>query len=153
AADLRSVVGVRVGLNSGEVVVRSVGSDLRMDYTAVGQMTHLAARMEQMASPGSILMTVHTARLVEGFAQLRSLGLRAVKGLDAPLEIFELLGVGQARSRLQVAAARGLTAFVGRGAEMQQIEMASARAARGRGQVVAVIGEAGLGKSRLLWEF
>src|SRR5213078_3975025 len=111
-------VRIRVGLNSGEVVVRSIGSDLHMDYTAVGQTTHLAARMEQMADPGAILLTTDTLHLAEGFIQVRSLGAVAVKGLAAPAEIFELTGASAVRSRLQAAAARGLTTFVGRDTEM-----------------------------------
>src|SRR5207248_414136 len=107
-------VQIRVGLNSGEVVVRAIGSDLRMDYTAVGQTTHLAARMEQTALPGSILMAPATLRLAEGYLQVKALGAVPIKGLEEPVEVYEVLGVGLARSRLQAAAARGLTRFVGR---------------------------------------
>src|SRR5881628_633466 len=107
-------ISIRVGLNSGDVVVRSIGSDLYMDYSAVGQTTHLAARMEQAARPGSILLTVQTLRLAEGFVEVRSLGPIAVKGLSEPVEAFELHGAGAARTRLQAAAARGLTPLVGR---------------------------------------
>ncbi|HEY3068017.1 MAG TPA: adenylate/guanylate cyclase domain-containing protein [Methylomirabilota bacterium] len=157
AEDVRKVDGVpiriRVGLNSGEVVVRSIGSDLRMDYTAVGQTTHLAARMEQAATPGSILITVDTVRLVEGFVEVRSLGLVNVKGLGGSVDIFELVGAGAVRSRLQAAAARGLTRFLGRDAEVEQLQKARDFAAAGHGQIVAVVGDAGVGKSRLLWEF
>jgi len=104
---------IRIGLNSGEVVVRSIGSDLRMDYTAVGQTTHLAARMEQLATPGTVRLTGETVRLAEGYVEVRSLGPIPVKGLADPVEIFELTGAGQARTRLQAAALRGLTRFVG----------------------------------------
>src|SRR5262245_14205199 len=97
------VISIRVGLNSGEVVVRSIGSDLDMDYTAVGQTTHLAARMEQAAMPGSILATAGTAALVSGYAVLEPLGPMRVKGLDEPIDVFEISRAGQARSRLQVA--------------------------------------------------
>src|SRR5439155_3010655 len=100
---------IRVGLNSGEVVVRSIGSDLRMDYTAVGQTTHLAARMEQLAMPGSILLAPDTLQLAEGYVQVRALGPMQVKGLSEPVETYELVAAGTARSRLQAAAARGLT--------------------------------------------
>src|SRR5262249_18461024 len=103
------LVQIRVGLNSGEVVLRSIGSDLRMDYTAVGQTTHLAARMEQLAAPGSILLAPETLHLVEGYVQVKALGPMQVKGLDAPVEVYELVGLGGARSRLQATAARGLT--------------------------------------------
>ncbi len=146
-------IQIRVGMNSGEVVVRSIGSDLRMDYTAVGQTTHLAARMEQMARPGAILVTAGTLRLAEGFVAVQPLGMRPVKGLTAPVEVFELAGASNARSRLHAAAARGLTRFVGREAELAQLDHALERAHGGAGQVVAVIGEPGVGKSRLFWEF
>src|SRR5688572_24596685 len=108
------VIQIRVGLNSGEVVVRSIGSDLRMDYTAVGQTTHLAARMEQLATAGTVLLAPDTLQLAEGYVQVQSLGPMAVKGLSAPIEVYEVLGAGATRSRLQAAAARGLTKFVGR---------------------------------------
>ena len=114
-------IHIRVGLNAGEVVVRSIGSDLHMDYTAVGQTTHLAARMEQMAMPGSILITADVLRLAEGY--------------------------------VQVAAVRGFTRFVGRDAELQTLNRALERAGAGQGQVMAVIGEPGVGKSRLFWQF
>ncbi len=144
---------IRVGLNSGEVVVRAIGSDLHMDYTAVGQTTHLAARMEQMAKPGSALVTGETLKLAEGYVQVRSLGAVTVKGLAIPTEVYELTGIAPARSRLQVSAARGLTRFVGRESELQMVAQALERAAAGHGQAVAVVGEAGVGKSRLAWEF
>ena len=146
-------VQIRVGLNSGEVVVRAIGSDLHMDYTAVGQTTHLAARMEQLARPGTALLTADTLRLVEGYVEVTPLGPVPVKGLLEPVEIYELLRAGVVRSRLQAAVARGLTRFVGRDAELEQLRQALARAGAGRGQVVAGVGEAGVGKSRLFYEF
>src|SRR2546428_8064638 len=145
-------VQIRVGLNSGEVVVRSIGSDLHMDYTAVRQTTHLAARMEQMATPGSVLTTLDTLRLAEGYVETRPLGPMSVKGLDAPLEVFEVMGAGAARSRLQASARRGLSRFVGRATELEQLREALGRAEGGRGQVIAVEGEPGVGKSRLVHE-
>jgi class 3 adenylate cyclase/tetratricopeptide (TPR) repeat protein len=145
-------VQIRVGLNSGEVVVRSVGSDLRMDYTAVGQTTHLAARMEQLATPGTIRLTADTLGLAEGFVQVTPLGPVPIKGLGEPVEVFELVGAGAARTRLEAAVRRGLTRFVGRSAELDQLHEALYRASQGRGQVVAVVGEPGVGKSRLFWE-
>jgi class 3 adenylate cyclase/tetratricopeptide (TPR) repeat protein len=145
-------VQIRVGVNSGEVVVRSIGSDLRMDYTAVGQTTHLAARMEQLAAPGSIRLTADTLQLAEGFVQVTPLGPVPIKGLGEPVEVFELVGAGAARTRLEAAARRGLTRFVGRNAELEQLRDALDRASLGRGQVVAVVGEPGVGKSRLFWE-
>src|SRR3712207_6366850 len=114
-------VQIRVGLNSGEVVVRSIGSDLRMDYTAVGQTTHLAARMEQLAAPGTILLAPDTLRLAEGYVQVRALGPVQVKGLGDPVAVYELVGGGSARSRLQAIEARGLTRFVGREAELETL--------------------------------
>ena len=144
---------IRIGLNSGEVVVRSIGSDLRMDYTAVGQTTHLAARMEQLATPGTVRLTGETVRLAEGYVEVRSLGPIPVKGLADPVEIFELTGAGQARTRLQAAALRGLTRFVGRDAEVEHLRRVLDRAAGGHGQVVSIVGEAGVGKSRLTYEF
>jgi class 3 adenylate cyclase/tetratricopeptide (TPR) repeat protein len=146
-------IQIRVGLNSGEVVVRSIGSDLKMDYTAVGQTTHLAARMEQMATPGSIMMTTDTLQLAEGYVQVKPLGLVSVKGLTEPVEVYEVTGVGAARSRLQAAAARGLTRFVGRDGETEQLRKALEQARADHGQVVGVVGEPGLGKSRLFFEF
>jgi class 3 adenylate cyclase len=146
-------IQIRVGLNSGEVVVRSIGSDLRMDYTAVGQTTHLAARMEQMARPDSILITADVLRLAEGFVAVNPLGSRAIKGLSETIDVYELTGASAVRSRLQASAARGLTKFVGRTEEVAQLAQALARAGTGHGQVVAVVGEPGVGKSRLYWEF
>jgi predicted ATPase/class 3 adenylate cyclase len=146
-------VQIRVGLNSGEMVVRSIGSDLSLDYTAVGQTTHLAARMEQLATPGSIRLAAETLRLAEGFIQVKALGPVPVKGLAEPVEVFELVGVTSFRRRLQVTAARGLTHFVGRQLEMEALGQALMRAESGHGQVVAVVGEPGVGKSRLVYEF
>src|SRR5262245_11681231 len=144
---------IRVGLNSGEVVVRAIGSDLHMDYTAVGQTTHLAARMEQLTSPGTILLTSSTLELAEGFIAVRALGPVPVRGLAEAVEVYEATGAGLARSRLQAAAIRGLTRFVGREAELEQLHRSQLLAAGGHGQVVAIVGEAGLGKSRLVYEF
>ncbi len=146
-------VQIRVGLNSGEVVVRSVGSDLRMDYSAVGQTTHLAARMEQTAMPGTILLTPETRTLAEGYVNVKSLGPTTVKGMAHPIEVFELIGTAASRTRLQVSAARGLSRFVGRHTELAALPQALERAHSGQGQMVALVGEAGLGKSRLVWEF
>jgi class 3 adenylate cyclase/tetratricopeptide (TPR) repeat protein len=146
-------VQIRVGLNSGAVVVRAIGNDLHMDYSAIGQTTHLAARMEQLALPGSIRLTAETLRLAEGFIQINALGPVPVKGLPAPVEVCELVGAGPARTRLQALAARGLTPFVGRQAQLQGLHQALERAGAGHGQVVAVIGELGVGKTRLFHEF
>src|SRR5580704_15645397 len=144
---------IRVGLNSGEVVVGAIGSDLRMDYTAVGRTTHLAARMEQHANPGSILVTPSTLELVDGFVTVKSLGPVTIKGLIEPLEVHEVTGVGPVRTRLQAVARRGLTRFVGREPELEQLRRAQQLAGAGHGQVAALMAEAGLGKSRLVYEF
>ena len=146
-------VQIRVGLHAGEVVVRAIGNDLHMDYSAIGQTTHLAARMEQLAPPGSIRLTAETWRLAEGFVQVTPLGPVPVKGLATPVEVCELVGAGPARTRLQALAARGLTPFVGRQAELAALHRALAQAGAGHGQVVAVIGDAGVGKTRLFHEF
>jgi class 3 adenylate cyclase/tetratricopeptide (TPR) repeat protein len=148
-----AVVKIRVGLNSGEVVVRAIGSDLHMDYTAVGQTTHLAARMEQLADPGAIVITLGTLLLAEGYVEVKSLGPVPVKGLSEAVEVYELTGAGTARTRLQAAALRGLTRFVGRDAEVEHLRRVLGQAGTGRGQVVAIVGEAGVGKSRLTYEF
>src|SRR5207342_2137887 len=112
-------VQIRVGLNSGDEVVRAIGNDLHMDYSAIGQTTHLAARMEQLATPGSILLTAATLRLVEGLVRVNALGPTPIKGLTEPVEVCELLGVTAFRRRLQATAARGLTRFVGRQHELE----------------------------------
>lgn len=157
AEDLRRRHGIdvqiRVGLNSGDVVVRSIGSDLHMDYTAVGQTTHLAARMEQLARPGTTLMTDATLRDAEGYVQVKDMGPTPIKGLAEPVPVYEVVSAGSARTRLQAAAARGLTRFVGRDTEIERLRQALDHASHGRGQIVAVVGEPGVGKSRLFHEF
>jgi class 3 adenylate cyclase/tetratricopeptide (TPR) repeat protein len=157
SAEVRRVHGVevhiRVELNSGEVVVRAIGNDLHMDYSAIGQTTHLAARMEQLATPGSIRLTAETLRLSEGFVQVSPLGAVPVKGLPDPVQVCELVGAGPARTRLQALAARELTPFVGRQAELGVLHQSLEQATAGHGQVVAVIGEPGVGKTRLFHEF
>jgi class 3 adenylate cyclase len=156
ADELRRTEGIpiqiRVGLNSGEVVVRSIGSDLHMDYTAVGQTTHLAARMEQMAMPGSILIPKETLNLAEGYVVVKPLGPMPVKGLESPIEIYELAGASAGRSRFQAAASRGLSRFVGRDTEITLLHRALDQATQGRGQLVAIMGDPGVGKSRLTFE-
>ena len=146
-------IQIRVGLNSGEVVVGAIGNDLKMDYTAVGQTTHLAARMEQMAIPGTILITADTLRLAEGYVQVKSLGPIPIRGLTEPVEVYEVVGAALIRSRMEAAAARGLSRFVGRDAEMHALQQALEKAGVGHGQIVALVGEPGVGKSRLFYEF
>jgi len=144
---------VRMGLNSGEVVVGKIGDDLRMDYTAQGHTVGLAARMEQIAEAGSVYVTQSTARLVDGFFRLRDLGETRVKGVQDTVRVYELEGVGGHQSRFEVSRARGLSRFVGRGDELSVLDVALHRAGAGDGQVVGIIGEAGMGKSRLCYEF
>ena len=156
AAEVQRTHGVplqmRVGMHAGEVVVRAISNDLHLDYSAIGQTTHLAARMEQMAMPGSILMTPAVLRLAEGYVSVRPLGPVPVKGLNAPVDVYELVGATGIQRRLQAAAARGLTRFVGRDTELAALVQVLEQAGAGHGQVVAVVGEAGVGKSRLVYE-
>src|SRR5262245_26303702 len=129
---------MRVGLSSGDVVVRAIGNDLHMDYSAVGQTTHLAARMEQLATPGTIRLTTTTLRLVEGLVQVQALGQFPVKGLPEPVEVFELTGASAIHRRFQAVAARGLTRFVDRQHELATLKQALEQAAAGHGQIVAI---------------
>jgi class 3 adenylate cyclase/tetratricopeptide (TPR) repeat protein len=145
-------VTIRIGLDSGEIVVCAISNDLHMDYTVVGQTANLAARLEQIANAGSVFTTADTLRLAEGYIAMKPLGLVPVRGLPNPIEVYEVTGVGDARTRLQVAAGRGLTRFVGRDLELEQLRRAQQLAGQGHGQVVAIIGEAGVGKSRLVHE-
>ena len=146
-------VTIRVGLNSGEIVVSAIGNDLHMEYTVVGQTAHLAARMEQMAEPGSVFTTADTLQLAEGYVAMKPLGPMPVKGLTELVQIYEVTGAGAARTRLQAGAGRGLTRFVGRDVELEQLRRAQQLAGQGRSQIVAIVGEAGVGKSRLVHEF
>src|SRR5262249_26939079 len=132
-------VQMRVGLHSGDVVVRAIANDLRMDYSAVGLTTVLVACLEQLATPGSVLLTTATLRLVEGLVQVHPLGPVSVKGLAEPVEVFALVGATALRQRLQAAVARGLTPFVGRQTEREVLHQALERAGAGHGQVVAVV--------------
>jgi class 3 adenylate cyclase/tetratricopeptide (TPR) repeat protein len=144
---------VRMGINSGEVVVGKIGNDLRMDYTAQGQTVGLAARMEHMADPGKTLLAGSTARLVSGYFVLRDLGQTRIKGLSDPIHVYELEGAGRIRTRLDVSRTRGFTKFVGRQSEMAALEAALEKAIAGNAQVVGVVAEPGTGKSRLCYEF
>ena len=147
-----AAIQIRVGLNSGEVIVRLISDDLHMDYTAMGQTVHLASRMEGLANAGTVLLSPSTLALAEGFVDVKPLGPTTVKGLEQPVDVYELIGAGMARTRLQASAARGLTRFVGRQEERAAIDRALTRAQTGQGQVVALVAEAGVGKSRLVWE-
>jgi hypothetical protein len=143
---------LRVGLHSGEVVVRTISNDLYMNYSGVGLTTNLAARMEQLAPPGTIRLTAATLRLVEGAVRVNTLGPIPVKGLAEPVDVFELVGATPVHRRLQAAVARGLTRFVGRAQELATLAQTLAQAGQGQGQLVALLGEAGVGKSRLVYE-
>src|SRR5262249_34586966 len=145
---------MRVGVNTGEVVVRSIRKeDLHTDYVPVGHSTNLAARMEQLAAPGSILVTEQTHKLTSGYFEFKALGKTQIKGVEEPLNVYEVIGAGPLRTRLQVAARRGLTRFVGRYAETDQLQRALDQATAGHGQIVGVMGDPGVGKSRLFYEF
>jgi class 3 adenylate cyclase/tetratricopeptide (TPR) repeat protein len=144
---------VRQGLNSGLVVVGSIGSDLRMDYTAVGDTTNVAARLQQAAEPGSIVIGETTHRLVADYFDTRPLGELSVRGKAEPIRAWTVQAAREGRTRLDAGAQRGLTPFVGRGHELETLEAAFARTRAGHGQVVFVVGEPGIGKSRLLYEF
>lgn len=144
---------VRIGLNSGEVVVGAVGDDMHMEYTAVGHAVNLAARMEHLAEPGTVYITNDTAELVEGFFKLEDLGTFGIKGVRDQMRVHRLVAVGEHRRRFDVARARGLSRFVGRREEFGILEQSLETAESGRGQVVGIVGEAGVGKSRLCYEF
>ena len=143
---------MRIGLNSGPVIIGSIGDDLRMDYTAVGDTTNLAARMEDAARPGSVLITNHTYKLVKDFFECTSVGTLQVKGKEEPIEAYEIVKAGEVETRLGAAVAKGLTRFVGRKNSMAALFDAFERVKSGSGQVVGIVGEAGVGKSRLLIE-
>ncbi|MFC1863056.1 adenylate/guanylate cyclase domain-containing protein [Thermodesulfobacteriota bacterium] len=144
---------MRIGLNSGPVIVGSIGDDLRMDYTAVGDTTNLASKMESLAQPGTILLSKHSRHLVKDYFDLRSLGKMQVKGKGEPQGVFELIKTGEAATRIEAAVARGLTRFVGRESSMADLMEAYEKVRNGSGKVVGIVGEAGVGKSRLIWEF
>jgi class 3 adenylate cyclase len=146
-------VEARVGVNTGEVVVRTIETGGHTEYTPVGHVTNLAARMQTAAPEGSIAASEATQRLCEGYFEFRSLGPTAVKGLNAPVEVYEVVRVGPLRTHFQLAARRGLTQFVGREREMAAMAGALDQAKAGHGQILAAVGEAGAGKSRLMYEF
>jgi class 3 adenylate cyclase/tetratricopeptide (TPR) repeat protein len=144
---------MRIGLNSGPVIVGSIGDDLRMDYTAIGDTTNLASRMESMAKPGTVLVSKATHRLVKEYFELHSLGQLEVKGKEEPQEAFELIRAGEVATRIGASVVKGLTRFVGRTSSMAALMESWEKAQSGSGQVVGIVGEAGVGKSRLLLEF
>jgi class 3 adenylate cyclase/tetratricopeptide (TPR) repeat protein len=145
---------LRVGINTGEVVVRSIATDAnRADYVPVGNSIGLAARIEGLAAPGSVVVSESTQRLTEGYFDFRALGTVPIKGMGAGAKLYEVAGVGPLRTRLEVSARRGLAQFVGRHRELTQLRGLLAETQAGRGQIAEVVGEAGVGKSRLCHEF
>ncbi|MFQ5477267.1 MAG: AAA family ATPase [Candidatus Binatia bacterium] len=147
-------VRIRVGINSGDVVIRSIDDAGRHNkYTSIGPSTALAARMQALAEPGSILVSEQTRRLAEGYFTFKARGDTKLDGIAEPVGIFEVTGATRKRTRLEMAVKRGLLPFIGRQRELEQLRIALDSATQGHGQVVAVVGEAGVGKSRLLYEF
>jgi class 3 adenylate cyclase/tetratricopeptide (TPR) repeat protein len=157
AAELRRGLGLnfstRIGINSGEVVAGAIGSGDGGEYTAIGHTVGLAQRMEALAEPGKAYLTEHAGELAAGFLELKDLGEFEIKGASQPVRVFELGGVGSARSRLDLSRARGFSRFVGRAREMEVLEEALAAAERGEGAAIGIVAEPGIGKSRLCHEF
>jgi class 3 adenylate cyclase/tetratricopeptide (TPR) repeat protein len=152
-AEGRSPLQIRIGADTGEVVVRTIETGDKTEYTPIGHAANLASRMQSLANPGSTVIAESTRKLVEGYFQLKPLGTSRVKGIADPVNVYEVTGVGPLRTRLQRAAGRGFTKFVGREREMEAMKAAAERAAAGHGQIVAAMAEAGTGKSRLFFEF
>src|SRR6185312_3152147 len=153
-ADGRPPIQIRAGANSGEVVVRTIktGSS-HTEYTPIGHSVNLASRLQSLAGAGSTVISDSTRTLVEGYFALRPLGRAQVKGISEPINVHEVIGLGPLRTRLQRSAGRGLSKFVGRIKEKEALRRAAARAHSGAGQIVAVVAEPGVGKSRLFFEF
>ena len=150
----RAPIEIRVGINTGEVVVRSIATgDGQVEYTPIGHTTNLASRLQSLARTGTVAVSEQTRKLVEGYFQLKPLGPTRVKGVSEPVNVYEVTGLGPLRTRLQRSAGRGLSKFVGRQAEMESLKRAAEQANAGRGQIVAAMAEAGVGKSRLFFEF
>jgi class 3 adenylate cyclase/tetratricopeptide (TPR) repeat protein len=152
-ADRGQVLQARIGIHTGPVVVGTVGNDLKMDYTAIGDTTNLAARLEALAPPGSVLVSEATYRLVRGRFRVRPAGPLEVRGKRDPVAAYEVLGASEATMPMAIAAERGLTPYVGRSAELSQLEAAFRRLQGGAAEVVTVVGGAGSGKSRLIYEW
>jgi class 3 adenylate cyclase/tetratricopeptide (TPR) repeat protein len=157
AAELRREQGLnfstRIGINSGEVIAGAIGRGGQAEYTAIGHTVGLAQRMEALAEPGKAYLTEHTAELAAGYLNLDDLGRFEIKGASQPVHVFELAGVGAARSRLDLSRARGFSRFVGRSEELSVLEEALGDAERGDGAAVGIVAEPGIGKSRLCHEF
>jgi class 3 adenylate cyclase/predicted ATPase len=149
----RRKVEIRIGINTGEVVMRTVQTGGHTEYAPVGHVVNLAARMQTIAPPGGIIVSEDTRRLVEGYFELRGLGPTEVKGVSEPVNVYEVAGRGLLRTHFELSAQRGLTKFVGRERELEQMKRAFDLARAGHGQLIAVVAEAGSGKSRLFYEF
>ena len=153
-AEGRAPIEIRVGVNTGEVVVRSITTGAgHVEYTPIGHTTNLASRLQNITRTGSIVVSEATRKFVEGYFALRPLGPAKVKGVSEAVNVYEATGLGPLRTRLQRSAGRGLSKFVGRDREMAAMEAAAERAKSGHGQIVAAMAEAGTGKSRLFFEF
>ena len=158
AARLRAAgnppVEIRIGINTGEALIRSIRTDAEhTEYTPIGHSMSLAARMQTLAPSGSIVIAQETERMAAGYFELKPLGAARIKGVTDPVEVYEVVGLGALRTRLQRSASRGLSRFVGRTAELEQMKRVAALAAAGHGQIVAAVADAGVGKSRLFYEF
>jgi class 3 adenylate cyclase/tetratricopeptide (TPR) repeat protein len=158
AGELRAAgqppVEIRIGVNTGEAVVRSIRTgDAKVEYTPIGHAVSLASRMQTLAPSGSIVIAAETRKIVAGYFELNSLGPARIKGVTEPVEVFEVTGLGPLRSRLHRSASRGFSKFVGRKAEIDQMTRVAELARTGHGQIVAAVAEAGVGKSRLFYEF
>src|SRR5260370_26314830 len=152
AAEGRAALEARIGVNTGEVVVRTRETGGKIEYTPIGHTANLASRLQTAAPAGSIAVSEYTQKLCEGYFELRALGPMTVKGISAPINVYEVLALGALRTHFQLSARRGLTRFVGRERELQQMQRALEQAMSGHGQVVGVTAEAGTGKSRLFYE-
>ncbi|HTQ23136.1 MAG TPA: adenylate/guanylate cyclase domain-containing protein [Candidatus Binataceae bacterium] len=146
----KPAVEARVGLNTGEVVVRTIETGGHTEYTPIGHVTNLAARMQTAAPSGSIAASEATRRLGEGYFEFRALGPTPIKGLDAPVEVYEVVRAGPLRAHFELAVRRGLTHFVGRARELGELRRVLELAMSGHGRAVAIVAEAGAGKSRLV---
>src|SRR5262249_22256789 len=147
-------IEIRVGISTGEVVMRPLKTgDSHAEYAPIGHTTNLASRMQAVARSGSVVVSETTRKLVEGYFQLKSIGPTRVKGVSEPVQVYEVTGLGPMRTRLQRSASRGYTKFVGRAREMEALNHAAELAKEGQGQIVAVVAEPGVGKSRLFHEF
>ncbi|MCL5123625.1 MAG: AAA family ATPase [Deltaproteobacteria bacterium] len=144
---------LRIGINTGPVVVGALGNDLQVQFTAVGDTINMAARMEQLAEPGTTYVTEDTFNLTEGLFRFEALGEKSVKGKEKPMKVYQVIAPSTRRSRFDVSAERGLSRFIGRERELELLIGAFETARSGRGQAVSIMGEAGVGKSRLLYEF